>query len=210
MANYTMELRKVEEYEQVFTFNYIFYSNDRQERKDFENLFINHFYFHEIGCETIDRWKHMLKARLDLIMPYYQQLYKTEWERTGKDMLQSKDLTETTTRKIEQTGEMTDTSQATSSGEGTSNASNIGDGVNIVNLNEGNKTSMSNTMSSSESQSSSSSNTESNLKETITFNSKGDVGIQTPAYAITEWRKVIININMMIIKECADLFMQIY
>ena len=210
MANFTMELRKVEEYHQVFTFDYIFYSNNLEERKAFEELFINHFYFHEIGCETVDRWKHMLKARLNLIMPYYQQLYKTEWQRVDKDMMNSKDLTETTTRLLEQSGEMTDSSQASSSGEGTSNASNIGDGVNIVNLNEGNKTSMSNSITSSESQSSSSSNTESNIQETITFNSKGDIGIQTPAYAITEWRKVIININQQILEECKDLFMLIY
>ena len=152
----------------------------------------------------------MLKARLDLIMPYYHQLYETEWQRTGKDMMNSKDLTETTTRKLEQTGEITDTSLATTSGEGESNTSNIGDGVNIVNLEDGNKTSMSNSSSSSESHSSSSSNTESNIQETITFNSKGDIGIQTPSYAITEWRKVIINLNQQILEECKDLFMLIY
>ena len=48
------------------------------------------------------------------------------------------------------------------------------------------------------------------LTETTTFTSKGDVGIQTPAYAITEWRKVIININQLILKECEDLFLVIY
>ena len=48
------------------------------------------------------------------------------------------------------------------------------------------------------------------LTETTTFNSTGDIGIQTPAYAITEWRKVIINLNETIINECNDLFMKIY
>ena len=48
------------------------------------------------------------------------------------------------------------------------------------------------------------------LEETTTFTSKGDIGIQTPAYAITEWRKVLININQQIIDECRDLFMAIY
>ena len=46
--------------------------------------------------------------------------------------------------------------------------------------------------------------------EKTTFTSKGDIGVQTPAYAITEWRKVLININQMIIDECNDLFMKIY
>lgn len=48
------------------------------------------------------------------------------------------------------------------------------------------------------------------LEETTTFTSKGDIGIQTPAYGITEWRKVLININEMILNDCKDLFMQIY
>ena len=46
--------------------------------------------------------------------------------------------------------------------------------------------------------------------ETTTFTSKGDIGIQTPAYAIEQWRNVIINLNQLIIEECNDLFMKIY
>ena len=53
-------------------------------------------------------------------------------------------------------------------------------------------------------------NNEQTLRETTIFSSTGDIGIQTPAYAITEWRKVLININQMIIDECHDLFMKIY
>ena len=53
-------------------------------------------------------------------------------------------------------------------------------------------------------------NNEQSLKESTTFHSTGDIGIQTPAYAITEWRKVIININQMLIEECNDLFMKLY
>ena len=53
-------------------------------------------------------------------------------------------------------------------------------------------------------------NNNQSLKETTTFSSVGDIGIQTPAYAITEWRKIILNLNEMIIKECEDLFMKLY
>ena len=53
-------------------------------------------------------------------------------------------------------------------------------------------------------------NNEQTLKETTIFSSTGDIGIQTPAYAIVEWRKVLININQMIIEDCRDLFMRIY
>ena len=53
-------------------------------------------------------------------------------------------------------------------------------------------------------------NTNQTITDTTTFTSKGDIGVQTPAYAITEWRKVIINLNQMIINECEDLFMKLY
>lgn len=228
MSQYTVELRtliNVFKYN-VFNFNYPFYTDDNLMKKEFEELFINRYYFHEIGSETYDRWQHMLKTRLTLIMPYYAQLYQTEWEQTKKDMMQSKDLIETTTRTLKSKDESSGESSGTSSGESTSqgetsatmNESRISDGVSIVNLEEGNKTGTtsdsglsssditSNATSSSESKSSS----ETDLEEIITFQSTGDVGIQTPAYAITEWRKVIININEMILNDLADLFMQIY
>ena len=48
------------------------------------------------------------------------------------------------------------------------------------------------------------------LTETTTFHSQGDIGIQTPAYAIAEWRKVIINLDEMILNECESLFLKIY
>ena len=83
MANFTMEIRELVEnplINGVFTFDYDFYGNE-EEKQQFEKLFIQHYYFHEIGFETPERFKHQLKAKLDLIAPYYQQLYLTEWSR---------------------------------------------------------------------------------------------------------------------------------
>ena len=115
-------------------------------------------------------------------------------------------------------------------------ASNLADGVSQPSLSEGYLTTVSQTDDSGNQSSTQSSTDESTLtgtqtlsnqsssdttqslrgnnnqtlKETTTFSSVGDVGIQTPAYAIGEWRKVLININQMIIEDCRDLFMQIY
>ena len=220
MATYTVEIRSLmNEYGiEIFDFDYPFYTTDKKVKEEFEELFINRYYFHEIGAETVDRWKQMLKARLMLKMPYYEQLYQTEWTRVGKDMMNSKDLTETTTRKLESTDASNGSasSQASSSGktDGSGEESNISDGVSVVNLKEGNRTGMNKTSSTSSGSSNQSSTTKSSsssdLEETITFHSHGDIGIQTPAYAITEWRKVIINLNEMLINELDDLFMKIY
>lgn len=220
MATYTVEIRSLmNEYGiEIFDFDYPFYTTDKKVKEEFEELFINRYYFHEIGAETIERWKQMLKARLMLKMPYYEQLYQTEWTRVGKDMMTPKDLTETTTRKLESTDASNGSasSQASSSGraDGSGEESNINDGVSVVNLKEGNRTGMNKTSSTSSGSSNQSSTTKSSsssdLEETITFHSYGDIGIQTPAYAITEWRKVIINLNEMLINELDDLFMKIY
>ena len=194
MANYTMELRTIEKNEKVFDFDYTFYSNNITEKYEFEKLFLEHFYYREIGFETPERFKHKLKAKLDLIMPYYAQLYKTEWNRLDKDMMNSKDLTETTTHELKSSG----TSSASSDGK----MSNLTDGVSQADLSTNFLTGVN--------QGESNGTTSTTLTETTTFNSKGDIGIQTPAYAITEWRKIIINLNETIINDCNDLFMKIY
>lgn len=236
MATYTVELRMIvnSPYYEIFDFDYPFYCDDAQTKQEFEELFINRFYFHEIGAETIDRWKQMLKTRLYLKMPYYKQLYLTEWERTGKDMMQSKDLTETTIHTLTSNDKTngtinsktnataTDTSSGSATGNNSSDESYIADGVGIVNLDANNKTGTTSSNSSSTSsstgesksnatsQSTNSNTNEVKLEEKTTFSSSGDIGIQTPAYAITEWRKVIINLNEMLLNEFEDLFMQIY
>lgn len=230
MANYTMEIRQMidEPLIGLFTFTYDFYTDDKESKKEFERLFIEHYYFREIGFETPERFKVKLKAKLDLIMPYYRQLAMTEWEqlRTVDQMMTSKNLIEKTTHEQKISGQSS--SNGTSSNNGTqsstqtdsqtSKTSSINDGVSSVSLTEGYLTGVGNNENNSTNQTTAnntatqeaSGNSEQTLTETNIFESKGDIGIQTPAYAITEWRKVIININQLIINECNDLFMKLY
>ena len=238
MANFTMELNELLNDERigVFTFDYAFYSPNPSDKQTFERTFTDTYYFHEIGFETPERFKKHLQARLDLIMPYYQQLALTEWDkvRTTEQMMTSKDLTETTTHEqtvsgsqssnITATGESSGNNQSTSTQKSTidNKHSQLSDGVSQASLVDGYLTGVDNSTSSgtgtdsvtsSQNQTSEQSGTTTNeqtISDTTTFTSKGDIGIQTPSYAITEWRKVIININQMIIEECKDLFMQIY
>ena len=238
MANFTMELNELLNDERigVFTFDYAFYSMNPSDKQTFERTFTDTYYFHEIGFETPERFKKHLQARLDLIMPYYRQLALTEWDkvRTSEQMMTSKNLTETTTHEqtlsgsqssnITATGESTGNNQSTSTQKTTidNKQSQLADGVSQASLADGYLTGVDNstssgtgtdTATSTQNQSSEQSGTTTNeqtITDTTTFTSNGDIGIQTPAYAITEWRKVIININQMIIEECKDLFMKIY
>ena len=231
MANFTMEIREMMNQpliNGVFTFDYDFYSDNLHDKETFEKLFISYFYFREIGFETPERFKVKLQSKLNLIMPYYRQLALTEWNKVKsvEQMMTSKNLTETTehTQSIQGNSETQSNQSSTSNATQTttssneSKASNLADGVSQSSLTEGYLTSSGKTEQTDNSQSeatgnanqSISGNNEQQLTETTTFSSSGDIGIQTPAYAITEWRKVIINLNQMIINECEDLFMKIY
>ena len=254
MANYTMEIRQMIDNPLIglFTFDYDFYSDDIKDKEEFETLFIQWYYFREIGFETPERFKLKLQAKLNLIMPYYRQLAMTEWDkvRSVEQMMTSKNLKETTEHKQSIEGSNESESNATSSNNQsdsmnqsttssgtntTSSSSNdkqssLADGVAQATLSTGYLSGVGE--STNNSNASVSSNDESNvsnssqgtakqngktsgsnkqeLTESTTFSSVGDIGIQTPAYAITEWRKVLININQMIIDDCNELFMKLY
>lgn len=231
MANFTMEVREMMNHpliSGVFTFDYEFYSDNVQDKETFEKLFVSHFYFREIGFETPERFKMKLQSKLNLIMPYYRQLALTEWDkvRSIEQMMESKNLTETTEHiqsiqgnsetQSNQSSSSNATQNTTSSNE--SKASNLADGVSQSSLDDGYLTASGKTEQTDNTQTESSGtgsqtltgNNEQQLTEKTTFTSNGDIGIQTPAYAIAEWRKIIINLNQLIINECEDLFMKIY
>lgn len=76
MANYTVELRKVVESGiNIFNFQYDFYGDDKK-RQEFEASFIRHFYFREIGCESVDRFRWYLEDKMKTVFPYYNELFK--------------------------------------------------------------------------------------------------------------------------------------
>ena len=242
MANYTMEIRQLTDNPLIglFTFDYDFYSDNPKDKEEFEKLFVQWYYFREIGFETPERFKLKLQAKLNVIMPYYRQLALTEWDkvRTVEQMMTSKNLKETSTHEQSITGnnESSSNGQSNQSGKGSSTqhqtstntqngkSSNISDGVSQASLQDGYLTSTSSvddkgeqtlagaTTDNTEVKSSQNTSGTNNqvLTESTTFTSEGDIGIQTPAYAITEWRKILININQMIIEECNDLFMKLY
>ena len=231
MANFTTEVREMMNHpliSGVFTFDYEFYSDNVQDKETFEKLFVSHFYFREIGFETPERFKMKLQSKLNLIMPYYRQLALTEWDkvRSIEQMMESKNLTETTEHIQSIQGNSETQSNQSSSSNATQNtsssneskASNLADGVSQSTLTDAYLTASGKTEQTDNTQTESSGtgsqtltgNNEQQLTEKTTFTSNGDIGIQTPAYAIAEWRKIIININQMIINECEDLFLKIY
>ena len=77
MATYTVEIRTlVENHFDLGLKNYPIF--DEKYREGLNNKIINHFYFREIGFETAGLFKRYLNQKMAEIMPYYNQLYKSE------------------------------------------------------------------------------------------------------------------------------------
>lgn len=60
----------------VFDFNFPIF--DESYRTVLETKILRHYYTREIGLETVGLWKLKLNTKLNEIMPFYNQLYKSE------------------------------------------------------------------------------------------------------------------------------------
>ena len=97
MANYTTQVRTICEVnagydesvgfgdvatvieksrEKIFNFSYPIF--DESYKSVLETKILKHYYTREIGLETVGLWKLKLDTKLNEIMPYYNQLYKSE------------------------------------------------------------------------------------------------------------------------------------
>ena len=232
MAKYTIDLYTLlkDDNFKIFNFDYDFYTDDINIKQTFESKFIDRYMFNEIGFETVARFKHFLKERLNSIAPYYKQLYQTELESKNIKFLLNKDLTETfikdVSSNIETSSNTSLNNRSSSSTTGSQNninnfkESNLDNGNADLGLSQGNLTSVNETSDNTTSNNTTSSNDNSDMnntgntsnkeKETTTLISQGNIGVTSSAELLKQWREVLINIDNMIIEECGDLFITIY
>ena len=226
MSNYTIELRFLENppMTKLFDFEYDYYMKDlvseevyQQKKKEFENKFLEFYYFDEIGYKTPDRFKQRLKNYLDMGFKKWQERYKTELEveKQNINFLLNKDLIE------ERTTEGNATGTATSTSTSTSNTNNNSSNKNTVNdtpdtrftSTENFATSIttdetsSNSTNTGNGETTNTSNQNSNVNEK--FTSKGNIGVTSSAELLEKWREVIIDIDNEIIEGAEKYFMQI-
>lgn len=62
--------------ESIFDFDYPIF--DREYKEVLETKIIKHYYTREISEETVGLWKLRLDDKMNMIMPYYNKLYKSE------------------------------------------------------------------------------------------------------------------------------------
>ena len=167
----------------------------------FETDFIRHFYMREIGFETLGLFKLRLEEKLNLIMPYYVDLYQTT--QNNIDYLTDMDWTETENRGSEGSNSSQGTSQSNSNS--TSLQSDLPQTA-LNGLDYG----------TNSSQDEANVNTTSNQSGTSSFNEKvnrthkGLSGGRTYSQLILEYRKTLINIEKQIFNECEDLFILLW
>ena len=216
MAKYTIELRALNNppFFKLFDFKYDFYEESKKEQ--FEQKFIDYFYMREIEHATAEEFKHELRTKLNLIAPYYKQLYETELKSKNIEFLLNKDLKETFIREVE------------SDTESLSNFNNESNGkTKVETLSTTNDTPQNriddldkyissaskdkNTSDTSSSDNGSSISQNSNTaKEETTLISKGNIGTTSSAQRVRDWRNVLINIDRMILEECEELFFKLF
>lgn len=210
MSKYTLELRRIHETYKVFNFDYDFYVNSEAIKSKFEEKFIDEYYFNEIGFETVARFQHRLKTKLNKIMPYYKQLYETEIRSKDIDFMLNKDLVEEYERIV--TGENNSISDLTvlDNTQNDNLESNIENGNASLELEKGSLTNVSKSNLVNNTSSNNTLTDTTNQSEKTKLTSKGNIGITSSAELLDKWRKVIINIDELIINECYDLFMKVY
>ena len=177
----------------IFDFDYPFYNEER--RKQFEQHFIDHFYFDEIGQETVARFKQRLKIKFNLIMPYWNKIFLAD--ELEQRILDNYSVTETYTRDITNNTNATneiinrnlesDTPTTKVDFEQVDYFSNITKDI-------GNN----------------SSNISNNSSENWTRTMVGNIGVQTDADAIVKYWKSLRQIEIEIFNQCNSLFMEVY
>lgn len=215
-------------------FNFDFPIFDENYRQVLCKKILKHYYTREIAHETVGRWKLALNAKLNEIMPYYNQLYKSELLEFNPfydvDLTRSKEGSGTSNRTSNNTEINSGTSKNVSSGSGTNNTvtlnrysdtpqnsmdtQGIADSVpltTVTKVNEDNTTTNESTDTLTRNDSKTGNGTE-NINNTDKYieKVKGKQGTENYSSLLKKFRETFLNIDMMIIDDCSDCFFTLW
>lgn len=215
-------------------FNFDFPIFDENYRQVLCRKILKHYYTREIAHETVGRWKLALNAKLNEIMPYYNQLYKSELLEFNPfydvDLTRSREGSGTSNRISNNTETNSGTSKNVSSGSGTSNtdtlnrfsdtpqnsmdSQGIGDSIpltTVTKVNEDNITTNESTDTLTRNGNKTGSGTE-NINNTDKYieTVRGKQGTENYSSLLKKFRETFLNIDMMIIEDCSDCFFTLW
>lgn len=251
LANYTTEVRTIcENYagynhfaggssvadiieksrEKIFDFNFPIF--DEKYRSVLETKILKHFYTREIGLETVSLWKLKLDTKLNEIMPYYNQLYKStllefnpfyDVDITRKHNVRSdgtrnetnenkNQTTNQSTNKTNSNGNSTDWTLYSDTPQGAvtgiENETYLTNATKETNQN----TNEVNSINNGSSTDSSNGKTDSVIKNVEDYleTVKGKQGTQDYSTLLLKYRETFLNIDMQVIEELNDLFLNLW
>lgn len=215
-------------------FNFDFPIFDENYRQVLCRKILKHYYTREIAHETVGRWKLALNAKLNEIMPYYNQLYKSELLEFNPfydvDLTRSRNGSGTSNRTSNNTETNIGTSENSSSDSSTSNTDTlnrfsdtpqnsmdtqgIADSVpltTVTKVNEDNTTTNKSTDTLTRNDTKTGNGTE-NINNTDKYieTVKGKQGTENYSSLLKKFRETFLNIDMMIIDDCSDCFFTLW
>ena len=189
-------------WDKIFNFNFPIF--DEAYREILCKKILMHYYTREIGFETVGLWKLKLNTKLNEIMPYYNQLYKSE-------LLEFNPLYDTDiTRKKDVTNDNTinGNSNTNITGKQTDKFSNIPNGA-LTGVESGEYLTTARIIDEN-SNNTTTSTTKGNNIEDYLEKVSGKTGSHTYSDMLQEFRKTFLNIDMQIIDELSDLFFKLW
>lgn len=206
----------------IFDNSWSFY--DETERKNLCKKILRHYYTNEIGFETVGLWTLYLNTKMCEIMPYYNQLYESarikfeplkdiDYTETGENEKNTTEnnlsvrdgntlRTDDLTRNTDGTNKYSDTPQGGLNGVLSSTYLTNATKDDIIETNTGTQK---NKIDDSFSEDKSLNDTERYNK-----NVSGKMGGKNYSEMLLDYRKTMLNIDMMVIDELSELFMNLW
>lgn len=211
----------------IFSFPYPIF--DEAYKPTLETKILRHFYTREIGLETYGLWKLKLEAKMNEIMPYYNQLYRSELIEFNP--LYDTDINTTGHRDNDVTGSGSSTDSGTDT-RASADKINTWDlysdtpqgGINGIQAAEDDPSLATNAFLSNARHiigdtAGSTGSTTYGKKTNTTSISNGDTDYvehvygyrgKSPSKSLQEFRETMLNIDMKVIKDLEDLFFQLW
>lgn len=205
MAKYTITIKTL--IDNNFDFQMTSYPIfDENYRKTLNDNILHHYYENEIGFETASLFRFYLNQKLNEIMPYYNELYKVQKKLIDENLLLNNvNLTEEL--KGKNTTTTSSTSQSTNKGKNlfqdTPQGNISNQDINAQNVYATNITLNDNSINDNSSANGSGTN---EYIKTIIGNNGGKFNIDI----LNDIKNNLMNIDLMVINDLNELFMQIF
>ena len=206
----------------IFSFDFPMF--DESYRSVLEKKILKHYYTREIGLETYGLWQLKLDTKMNEIMPYFNQRYKSETLEFNPlydfDVIREHKNTKEEQGSTNATGQNTSNSTDTETQTGVRKnkfsdtpqgaLTNVENGTYLTTAEMDNTDT--NTSVSSESTNAGTTSSTSNINSTEDFveKVKGKQGGTSYSKLLEEYRKTMLNIDMEVIDSLADLFMNLW